>query len=97
MAYNLIITPEADDNIVKACIYYDGIQDGLSDRFLSDLLSIYQVLIENPQYFSYISSKKKNRLRDVKISKFPYVIIFDIKDDVVTVYSVFHTSKKPKY
>jgi mRNA-degrading endonuclease RelE of RelBE toxin-antitoxin system len=97
MVYNLIITPEADKNIADACVYYDGVLEGLSEQFLLDLLSIYQVLIENPQYFSYISPKKNNELRDVKIGKFPYVVIFDIKDHVVTVYSVFHTSQKPKY
>jgi hypothetical protein len=92
MAYNLIITPEADENIINACIYYDSVQEGLSDRFLSEVLSIYQVLTENPQYFSYISPKKKNKLRDVKIRDFPYVVIFDINKNIVTIYSVFHTS-----
>lgn len=95
MTYTLVITPEAEDNIVDACNYYNSVQEGLSERFLSELLNIYISLTENPQYFSYISPKSS--LRDIIIKDFPYVVIFDIKDHFVTVYTIFHTSRKPKF
>jgi hypothetical protein len=65
------------------------VQPGLSVRFLAELLNVYNKLAENPQHYSFISAKRKNKLRDVKITGFPYLVIFDIKEDVVTVYAVF--------
>ncbi len=95
MTYRLVITPEAEDNVVDVCNYYNSVQDGLSDRFLAELLNVYISLTENPQYFSFIS--QKSSLRDANIPDFPYVVIFDIKDHFVTIYTVFHTSRKPKF
>ena len=97
MAYNLIITPRASLDVVDACLYYESLQQGLSDRFLSELLAAYNKVRENPQHYSFISSKRKNKLRDIRVKDFPYLVVFDITDDTVTVYAVFNSHRKPKY
>jgi mRNA-degrading endonuclease RelE of RelBE toxin-antitoxin system len=97
VVYNLVITPKASFDVVDACIYYESMQTGLSDRFLSELIATYDKLREGPQHYSYISPNRKNKLRDIKIKHFPYLVIFDINKDTVTVYAVFNTHRKPKY
>jgi mRNA-degrading endonuclease RelE of RelBE toxin-antitoxin system len=97
VGYNLIITPSASLDVAEACVYYEGVQSGLSNRFLSELLKAYNKLSENPQHYSFIASKRKNNLRDIGIRNFPYLVVFEIDGNTVTVYSVFHTRRKPKF
>ena len=84
-------------DVVDACIYYESAQTGLSKRFLEELTIAYNKIKENPQHYSYISPHKKNRLRDIKIKSFPYLIVFDITDNAVTVFAVFNTYRRPKH
>jgi len=95
VAYNLIITPRASFDVVDASAYYEGKQQGLSTRFLLEILTTYNKIRENPQHYSFISSKRKNKLRDIRLQNFPYLVIFDITDDTVTVYAVFNSNRKP--
>jgi mRNA-degrading endonuclease RelE of RelBE toxin-antitoxin system len=97
VAYNLVITPAASLDVLDACIYYERVETGLSERFMSEVLATYNKLAEHPQYYSYLSPKRKNELRDVKLKHFPYLVIFDIAEDTVTIYAVFNTHRKPKY
>jgi len=97
MAHNLIITTKASSEALKTCNFYDIRQIGLSERFLADLTKTYKKITENPEHYSFISSRKKHKLRDVKLEDFPYLVIFNIQNNDVIVHSVFNTSRKPKY
>lgn len=96
MTYNLVITADAEKDIIDACNYYEEQMDGLSDRFLMEINNAYGRILENPLYYSYISSKKKDKFRDIKINNFPFVIIFEIVRNAIIVNAVFNTNRRPK-
>lgn len=97
MAYNLIITATAEDHILNACNYYETQQAGLSERFLTELHTAYKKISSNPQHYSYISPKPDDKYRDIKLYKFPFVVIYEINENDVIVIAVFNTYRKPMY
>ena len=97
MNYNLIITATAEDNILNACFYYDTQQIGLSERFLAELETAYDKISSNPDHYSYVSSNPDDKYRDIKLYKFPFVIIYEVRGDDVIVIAVFNTHRKPQY
>ena len=94
MACKLIIKEEAVVDTVEAYLYYEGKTTGLGEKFLKSLQARYDQISHNPGHYSFIDKRKK--LRDVKIKRFPYVVIYDFNGNEVTVYSVHNSHKKPK-
>jgi plasmid stabilization system protein ParE len=95
MAYNLRSTPEAELDIANAINHYDRINPDLADRFLNELYDAYDRITENPQYYSFISPDPHDKMRDLKLTSFPYVVVFEINDIEVVVISVMNTSREP--
>ena len=93
MSYNLIITATAEMEIIEACLYYEAVQNGLSDRFLNELYKTYKKLETNPQFYSYISLTIAKQMRDIAFNTFPYVVVFEIKKQEVIVHAVINTKR----
>ncbi len=94
MAYNLIIKEEADADALEAFLYYQDRKNGLGERFLQSIQDAYTKLEANPQFYSILKTDKKKIFRDIKVSDFPFVIIFEIIVNDVIVYAVHSTYKK---
>ncbi len=93
MAYQLIIRQEAHLDTNEAYTYYEEKSPGLGERFLQELVQRYHQIKEHPEYYSFIDEQKI--IRDVKLRHFPYLIVYEIEDDKVIVYSVFNGYKNP--
>lgn len=93
MSYNIIITEVAELHVLQACLYYKEQQHGLSERFLLELGDAYNKIAKHPQYYSYIATQ--NIYRDIKLHRFPHVIIFQIHKNDIIVVDVFNTHRKP--
>ena len=74
MSFELIISRQAINEASDSYLFYERALVGLGERFLESLENIYKNLSSNPQYYGYIN--KAEDIRDVKIKKFPFVIIF---------------------
>jgi plasmid stabilization system protein ParE len=94
MPYDLIIKAGASQDTTNAYLYYEGEKDGLGERFLAALKACYEKILENPEYYSFISPK--GSLRDVKIKGYPYVVVYDVEADEVIIYSIHNSYKKNK-
>jgi plasmid stabilization system protein ParE len=92
MKLKLEIKEEADEEIIDAYLYYETQQNGLGERFLMQLGKFFDEICENPKHFA---TKKKN-FREAYIRKFPYIIIYEIENEKIVVFSVFNTSQNPK-
>ena len=76
----------------EAYQWYEEQQAGLGDLFLFELESCYNKIEVWPVSFAKI---KKN-FRQIILSTFPYVVVFEVFKDEVVVYAVFHTSRNPR-
>jgi toxin ParE1/3/4 len=91
MTYNLEIRPLATLEILEAYEWYEQQQEGLGYRFLDSLEEFFFTLQNNPATFSYYEKP----VREGLIKKFPYLVVFEIFDSIVVVYSVFMAKRNP--
>lgn len=91
MKYILEIKDEANIEIIEAYLYYEEKRLGLGEEFLDHLNSYFERIITNPKHFP----KKRKPYREAFIKRFPFLIVYEITDKKVTVYSVFNTWQNP--
>ena len=91
--YRLILKPHAVSTAAEAYQWYEEKSKGLGEVFLSELHTCFKKIESNPKLFGKI---KKN-FRQIKLKRFPYVIIYEVIETEVVVFVVFHTSRNPKY
>ncbi len=60
MPYTLFIREEALEEMKEAFLYYESVQPGLGERFLSELQKRYNEIREHPQFYGFIDISKKN-------------------------------------
>ena len=93
MTFILRLAPEAQIEESEAYNYCEDVKDGLGDELLMELEYAYTKIAENPFYYSYIENS--HLLRDMKIDRFPYVVIYIVSGNYVTVVSVRNTYRRP--
>ncbi|HET6254030.1 MAG TPA: hypothetical protein VFE32_08145 [Puia sp.] len=91
MAYKLEIRPLAAMEIIGAFDWYELQREGLGTEFLEELDIFYTALLRNPNSYGYYDRP----VRQGKINRFPYVVVFEIVGTIVAVYSVFMTKQDP--
>ena len=94
MGYNLILTSQAQGEIIDIVDYYDAIDPELGNRFLDEMQSIYSKLIDHPQYYSFVHNRRSSNIRDIKLKSFPYVVVFEIRETDVMIISVKNTFRE---
>lgn len=87
--YNLIVVPAAAQMARDAYEWYEEQLPGLGGKFLKEVEKAFNKIERRPAIYSII----KRSYRQVKLSTFPYVIVFEIMGDTVVVFSIFHTSR----
>ena len=94
MAYKIVIKEEAREDIQTVYDHYETARQGPGEEFPGVLLEKFDHLEDSPHYYGFIDDQAI--IRDVKIDRFPYVVIFEIIDDTVIVYAIHCTYRHPK-
>ncbi len=95
MSFRIVVTRIARDETLQAYDYYENIRDGLGEEFLLELEYCYERLSQNPSAYSFID--KDFGIRDMRIPRFPFVIIFSIVKDAVVIAYIHNTHKNSQY
>lgn len=93
MAYNIVISKLAEIEIEEAIEFYEHRKIGLGKQFLVYFKSYLKIVKTNPELFAI---KKEPYFREIPIKKFPFVIIYELFENQIIIYSVFHTHRNPK-
>ncbi|MCI0640545.1 MAG: type II toxin-antitoxin system RelE/ParE family toxin [Gemmataceae bacterium] len=89
MAAELIIAPEAEQDIAEAYAWYEKQRIGLGEDFLERLDACIQAICRTPQKHQLIFRDFRRGL----VRRFPYAVFYKYENASVTVYCVFHTSQ----
>lgn len=92
MKFTLEIKEEALNDISVAFHFYEEKRAGLGENFISVIDATFDKITENP--LRYPLKYKKKRAAIVK--KYPFIIIFDLVANMITIFAVFHTSRNPQ-
>jgi hypothetical protein len=76
----------------EAFEWYEVQQAALGYEFISEVEEAYKKICSHPLNYGSVSE----RFRRLKISRFPYLIIYEIEGSTIFINAVRHTHKKPK-
>ena len=73
---------------------YEDREASLGDRLVAEVMQKLRTIVQNPDLFSV----KHSPYREVKVSVFPFVIVYKIysRKKLIEAISVFHTSRNRK-
>lgn len=92
MADVIILTPEAEQDILEAYAWYEGRRAGLGEEFLSCVEACVESIRRTPEMHSVVHEHYRRGL----VRRFPYALFYEYAEGTVTVYGVFHTSRDPE-
>jgi plasmid stabilization system protein ParE len=92
MAAELIIAPEAQQDIDESYHWYEDRRFGLGEEFLGCVDACIQAICRMPE----LHAKVHEEYRRVLLRRFPYAIFYEYASGKVTGYCIFHTSRDPK-
>ncbi len=91
MGVELEIKEEAYSDIAQGYQWYEEKQEGLGEKFKSEIKSYFDRICKMPEMYP----KKHGEQRAAVVKKYPYVIFYIAEPKKVTVFSVFNTSQSP--
>ena len=92
MASELIIAPEAQQDVDEAYYWYENRRLGLGEEFLGCVDACIQAIHRMPELHAKVHEKYRRAL----VRRFPYAIFYEYTGGKVTVYGIFHVSRDPK-
>ncbi len=91
MIAELILTPEAAEDIAESYEWYEIRRPGLGEDFLSCIDACLQAIRRTPEMYSVVHESYRRGL----VRRFPYAVFYEYAAGRVIVYGVFHTSLNP--
>ncbi|MHA6281251.1 type II toxin-antitoxin system RelE/ParE family toxin [Salinimicrobium sp. CAU 1759] len=92
MAFYLDVKEEAALEIINTYLYYEKKRSGLGEEFLEQLDFYFKRITSNPEHFP----EKRKPYREAFLGRFPYVVIYEFRNEKVIVYSIFNTWQNPE-
>ena len=92
MIENVVILPEAVDDLVEARAWYEDRSVGLGERFLGRVNDCIERIQKNPELFERVYKDYRRAM----VHRFPYVVFYEFSVDTIIVYSVFHSAQDPR-
>jgi plasmid stabilization system protein ParE len=86
------LLPEAEKELLDAAQWYSEQSVGLDYEFMRCIDEATAKLGRTPFMFPVVYRGK----RRVLVKRFPYAIIFDVLEDEILIYAIFHFSRNPK-
>ncbi len=91
MAANLVLAPEAEQDITKAYDWYENRRPGLGEEFLGCVEACLEAIRRTPETFLKVHEDYRRGL----LRRFPFAVFYEASDQTVTIYGVLHTSRDP--
>lgn len=88
MLYEIKVDDKVTSDFAQAFEYYDNISEKLSKNFHSSFLLALDKLSHKPENYFNVSK----RFRRITLQKFPYMLVYEVKDTQVIVRALFHQS-----
>jgi len=92
LSWKVTTSPAAESDIAEAIDWYESKSAGLGSRFLAELRDLRERLEANPFQFPLAHREA----RRASLRRFPYILIFRVKDEDVRLPAFFHTSRDPR-
>ena len=92
MAYNLIIKPQAENDIDNALEWYSGQNEDLPLKLLNELEQSLEKIQNYPEHYQ----KRYNEIRIVFTKKFPYGVYYTVEENTIYIHAILHSKQNPQ-
>ena len=93
MAFDLLVRPEAEQDLAEAFQWYEGQRAGLGRDFLLHVQAGFQFVERTPLVFS----ERYHGVRQHLIKRFPYKIFYKVQDQTVVILAVVYGGRDPDW
>ncbi len=90
-AYKIIILENAISEIAESCIFYNRKVPGLGYEFEEEVFQLIELIKDNPLLFP----TKFAHIHEAVVTRFPFVINYEVFGKQIIVSAVFHTKRHP--
>ena len=92
------VLTEAEEELLDAMLYYEDRRDGLGAYFYQCVTETILAIGKDPLRFPIYEGKRLSRhFRRALVAGFPYIVIYEVRDEETLVVAVAHTSQEPGY
>lgn len=91
--FSLVVNKIAAIELADSKSFYNKRQKGLGNEFESAILTSLELILHSPFTYPIV----KNKTRKVVLKRFPFVVLYELENNVIVILHVFHTSRNPKY
>ena len=91
MNYQVLVRPEAEEELEQAFLWYENKRKGLGHDFLLQVDAGLSFIQRNPE----IHPEEYKISRKHLIKRFPYKIIYIIEQNIIVVLAVLHGRRNP--
>ncbi|HOW67188.1 MAG TPA: type II toxin-antitoxin system RelE/ParE family toxin [Candidatus Paceibacterota bacterium] len=88
----LILRPEAEAELLEAIDWYEARGRGLGADLLRCVDACLQRIVRNPDAFPFVHRS----IRMAVVRRFPYLVLFRMMEDAVSVIAIFHAKRNPR-
>jgi hypothetical protein len=92
-SFLVIFTSEASIEISDSFYYYEKQKKDLGLDFIFELDIILARITFNPKQFR----KNANGFQEALVSRYPFLVVYEILENEIHILSVYHTKRKPNY
>lgn len=90
---NFTFHPEARIEFIDAIAYYESCRNGLGIRFSREVRATIRRILLRPAAWPNISANTRRCLT----RRFPFGVIYEVRENDILVIAVSHLSRKPGY
>ena len=90
---DFVFLAEAEDELIQSIRYYEQERPGLGDDFLAEVQDLTLRLLDFPDSGSTIFRD----VRRARVSRFPYDLVYQIRQDLLMIIAVMHQRREPGY
>jgi plasmid stabilization system protein ParE len=91
MAAELVLAPEAEEDVALAYGWLEARRLGLGEDFLARVDACLQSVRRNPRLYPVVHEEYRRAL----VRRFPYAVFYEHTEQRVLVYAILHTSRDP--
>lgn len=92
MTYILRFLPEVEEDVINGYVWYESKSRGLGEDFLRMFYAYANEILWNPLRYPKVYQDFRRRL----LRRFPYAIYFEIENDQIIVFGLFHCARNPQ-
>ncbi len=90
---NYSFHPEAENELIEAVSYYESCYRGLGHDFAQEVYTTIQTICRFPYAWSSMSQNTRRCL----LGRFPYGVIYQVKEDSVIIIAIMQLNREPGY